>query len=298
MSRGILRLALGLILSLPVFTFATIGWWRRSRAPPVTGRVRQQMAHHFSTMIGTLVMRFRTVVLCLAATLLCSVTRSEEIRIVVPNEYAGAEGEESLPVGANFRFQQIYAATEFTEVVQGNNFLTEVSWRPDGSAGPFAYSHDRLIVRASVTTVSPSEISWTFAENITGPVTTVVDRPSDVSTQSAGPPGEPKVFDVNLVFDQPFVYDPTEGNLLLDLMFYELVITEGVPAFDGTTVANPDVRLVGTLEGNLDSPTAEYEIGGNILQFTLPEPSTLALLGVGVIALLGTACRRRWKRTA
>jgi hypothetical protein len=166
---------------------------------------------------------------------------------------------------SDFRFQQIYAASEFPALSDGTNLLTKLSWRPDGSAAPYSWYADRLTIQASVTNVSPAGMSLTFADNITGPETTVYDGIWDHSTQSLGPPGGPKEFDLPDVFDTPFPYDPAEGNLLLDFRIIGGYSTIGDARIDSTS----ESRQARVIAGSISSRTARGFWGGHIAEFTV-----------------------------
>ena len=56
-----------------------------------------------------------------------------------------------------------------------------------------------------------------FADNIGTNVTTVFSGSLPLSSQYAGPAGGPKAFDMVVNFTTPFVYNPSSGNLLLDI---------------------------------------------------------------------------------
>jgi hypothetical protein len=173
---------------------------------------------------------------------------------------------------SDFRFQQIYAASEFSALSEGNNLLTKLSWRPDGGAAPYSWYADRFTIQASVTDVSPAGMSLTFADNITGPETTVYDGIWDHSTQSLGPPGSPKEFDLPDVFDTPFPYDPANGNLLLDFRVIGNYSTIGDAKVDSTS----ESQQARVIAGSISSRTARGFWGGHIAEFTfVPGPTSL-----------------------
>jgi hypothetical protein len=94
----------------------------------------------------------------------------------------------------------------------------------------------------------------------------------------------------------PFLYDPTQGNLLLDI----LVTPGGVPAIPGSFIATYSERT-GTATG-IFSRYHNYGVGtigyGLVTQFhfipaAVPEPAVLTLLGTGILSLLGCALRKQ-----
>ena len=95
-------------------------------------------------------------------------------------------------------------------------------------------------------------------------------RAASTSFESVGPAGGPKEFTITFEVDDPFLYDPSLGNLLLDfdLTNGSDLLADHVqsPALSSTTK-----WIVGPLGGS----TAFAQFGGIITEFTLrpiPEP--------------------------
>ena len=100
-------------------------------------------------------------------------------------------------------------------------------------------------------------------------------------------------FDISITFDTVFDYDPTLGNLLLDISVYESTSTTAFDAaFGGGDTTS---RVFTTISGDA-SPTADMaDVTGLVTKFVtmdVPEPGGLTLLTIG-LAGLGFARRRR-----
>ena len=145
--------------------------------------------------------------------------------VVVPRIMQGAEGNfyscYPFDVGIyNFksmRYQQVYAAYEFMDVA-GPVLITRIGFRPDGRYGwTFDEVLPNLQINLSTTTAGPDALSTTFAANIGADDTMVYSGPLHISSQFSGPSGGPMDFDIQITLTTPFLYDPSAGNLLLDI---------------------------------------------------------------------------------
>ena len=238
---------------------------------------------------------FVTVVLGLAAT---SVGNAQSFTVVSPPGYEDREGGRSIFPNANSfpypkhpnvgnaqyhgRFQELHSASIFEAHGPGPFEITSLAWRPDRSVNE-PYSVDWPIsMRLSTTTVG--DLSRTFANNV-GPgglvevYSGIVELATDGTPRSEGLPHD---FDYLYEFDRPFLYDPQQGDLLLDVVFNEphpapWVWADAVEnSGQYVEVIRPPTALVATSDG-----TALF-----VTQFTIstvPEPTTAPLLIVGAI---------------
>lgn len=210
--------------------------------------------------------------LCLALVVAGTVPNSTEIVpnaqaantvIVVPNAQASIEGNTSngFPFNiTNFgvssqRYQQVYAASAFATLSRPM-LITELRFRPDPFFGrPFVSTLPDIQINLSTTQRAPDGLSFTFANNV-GPNDTVVYArgPLSLSSSFTGPGAGPKAFDIVIQLTTPFLYDASQGNLLLD-----------VRNFGGGTTAQFDAHNTGldavsrsysTNIGAVNSPTA------------------------------------------
>jgi hypothetical protein len=144
------------------------------------------------------------------------------VLLEVPADLTDVDGPDMsrLPFGypeGPVRYQQVYDASAFAAVPMGGAFVTRIFIRSDCdvSWGPLVTN---VQVSLSTTTRRPDELSANFTENI-GRDETIVARlvnyapPSNWSFPHCPTPGAPHEIPLEL----PFWYDPSRGNLLLDL---------------------------------------------------------------------------------
>ena len=117
--------------------------------------------------------------------------------------------------------------------------------------------------RLSVTDVET--LSTTFEDNQTfDPVTVFEGEAILTSENRVSANGETKEFDQILEFQQPFLYDPSDGNLLMEFVARDGVDVATLADFEGA----PPVEMIVSL-GGPDAVFAEQEFRGFITEFTL-----------------------------
>jgi hypothetical protein len=190
------------------------------------------------------------------------------------------------PDGENFpylgEYQQIYAAPEFSApvTITGVAFQTV---RP-----PRATVSDDITVGLSTTAATLDAPGATYAARIGADFTTVFAGTLAITARSDG------TFDVFIPLS-PFRYDPANGNLLLDVDVLSST-GPGIVAF-ATTVDHVTTRIFNF--GGTGTPTIDVGFG-LLTQFTVgavPEPSSLALCGLGIVAAAAYAHGRRKARS-
>ncbi len=140
-------------------------------------------------------------------------------RLVIPSGLEDTEaGGGSGILNRVHREQALYEASLFPAhpIV-----ITEFSFRPnigDGEVGrAFSNQISALRISLSTSTKQADNLSSTFADNVGADATVVLDSPVVLTSGFTGPADGPKDFDVVIPFDQPFLYDPAGGNLLVDI---------------------------------------------------------------------------------
>lgn len=229
------------------------------------------------------------------ATMICGTAVpafAEGIRIVVPNVATDTEGASSAPLSfqaTGFRTQVTYSSTEFGDLPESYQFITEIAFRPNAfitSPRTVMLEDAQWYLSTSATAVDDRNV--TFSENHGPNKTLVYDGPLTLSTDAIGPPEGPRSFDYRFALQTPFLYDPAQGNLVVEFS-----------SSSGYTPALGDDQVVNSNQQLVDIPLSGSETGfflsnGLILELTfVPEPSTLAL-GMGAFLALLTSWRRRW----
>jgi hypothetical protein len=177
------------------------------------------------------------------------------------------------------RYQQVYLDSQFPE----SGLIDKISFRlhivgdlPAPGFGPTDLSG--VLIELSTTQAEPSALSNTFADNVGPDVQTVF---SGVLTLSAPQcielEPQPCPFDIMIVLQNPFFYNPQDGNLLLDVRIPVCVITR---LFDLTTSFPSIVSHV--YSTNVDSEEADVNNNyGVVTRFRIIEPPQFITLSPG-----------------
>lgn len=161
--------------------------------------------------------------------------------IIVPNEFAEVDGPSAntTPDGTvnGLRFMNIYDASQFAALTQPA-FLTGYTLRPDQVAGPSGPRTIRAKIYASTTHRPLAEFSTQFDDNIGPDNTLVFDGTLVVSTENQPGPGNTREFDYAWPFTTPYLYDPTAGNLVVDVQILQSSgAATRIDGMDGSPVA-------------------------------------------------------------
>jgi hypothetical protein len=162
---------------------------------------------------------FLTTVMALASFLSMGALPSMASTVVVPDGLDGREGSGSSGIlNQAGREQTVYASTNFPA---GPISIQELHFRPNvtdympGSA--FNATIWDLQIVMSITSAQPGGLSPNFNEN-TGPnAEPVVSGAVTLFSTFTGPDSGPKDFDIIVPLNHPFLYDPAQGNLLVDI---------------------------------------------------------------------------------
>lgn len=186
------------------------------------------------------------------------------------------------------RYQQIFAATDFAKV-GGVARLTALSFRPDAAmprAGSYAFSG---ALSLSTTSKGESGLLSNLSANVGSDAMTVFSGETTLTTASTLLGNGTYAFDFTFDFSTPFFYDPSKGNLLLDITFVAnpstpVILDASFVAGDGTS------RAYHSSDRGFNSDTA-----GLVARFevtAVPEPTSLVLFGLGIAALAALRGRR------
>jgi hypothetical protein len=171
--------------------------------------------------------------------------------LVAPNDWSTAQGDAGnlFPLFSSkpMRYQQVFDAGQFSRLNPGGGLINRIAFRGHGPGVPFTANVPQLQVNLSTTSKTPDGLSSTFAENVGPNDTQVFSGPLQTAITFTG---DPTNFEVTLIFTTPFFYDPTKGNLLLDVRNLQ----------GGTEVPPNDQELDGT-SANGDATSRVYNFG-------------------------------------
>ena len=213
--------------------------------------------------------------------------------IVVPNFNTSNVGNETDSVDGtgDFRVQELLGSGQFSSV--GSSLLIDqLSFRAAPGTGPVDFTMTSLSLFLSTSPKFPNTggplLSTTFADNVGPDNTLVFSGPVKVSSPGcAGPAVCP--FDININFTTSFLYNPTQGRLLVDLKITGLAAVDG--KFDAVSFIGPPNGTGGSIasvSGALNGTTGNFGFDGDILQLrytAVPEPAAGALVFMGAAAL-------------
>lgn len=243
--------------------------------------------------------------IALSSAVLCltidNIQSAHALSITAPNNLATVEGNSasSSPFGSVRRYQQVYNSSEFSALM-GPAKITQILFRRDQL---FRNANDvttnDIQINLSTTSRGADELSRNFVNNIGSDDTLVLSRRSlSLSTAGKGPAEGPKEFDIVVDLDNPFFYDPSLGNLLLDVRKPSTSI--GSLALDAAFSSNDGISQVFATRNGALWGTANTR--GVVTQFNFEESSPtavptpaplLGLVGMGVAAI-----RKRRSETA
>jgi hypothetical protein len=224
--------------------------------------------------------------------------------LVAPNISDGASGNSSFSFPFNIgnngsaRLQQVYASSQFSAITSPV-FITEILFRPDRFGSAFGPTTIRdVLINLSTTSAAPNNanaLSNTFADNIGPDETTVFNGDLSISSSNTVVgPNRLKAFDISIAFMTPFLYDPTLGNLLLDIRNPSGGVTSSLDAlanFESLGLISGVLSSSTTNKTAVDAATGSRVTGGLITQFVyesaepIPTPALLpGLIGMGVAA--------------
>jgi len=184
--------------------------------------------------------------------------------VVAPNYTAYTS---TSPAASTFestnRVQEVYQALQFPS---SPIWIKELRFRPADApyGGVFSCTVSDIQIHLSTTTASAGALSTTFANNVGGDDTTVYSGALHLSSQFTGPSSGPKDMDIVVTLQTPFLYDPANGNLLLDVFTRS---ADGTGAFVQTFGENNDTgsRVVAL---NPNSATASFaDTGVDVVKF-------------------------------
>jgi hypothetical protein len=229
---------------------------------------------------------------CVLVLYACAAVAQASTITVVPNSLSGSEGnaDNNWPFAISLRYQQVYAASQFAS----SGSITQIAFRPDATfGGAFSEIIANIQIDLSTTSATPDGLSNTFASNVGADDKVVYTGVLGLSTSFTGPAGGPKAFDIIINLTAPFFYNPSLGNLLLDVRNFSgaspVTCPSGIctDALDAQMTLGDSVSRIWSPIGNGTFPQLGNDTLGLVTQFTIiPEPGSFGLVAVAIILWL------------
>ncbi|HWY50503.1 MAG TPA: alkaline phosphatase family protein [Chthoniobacterales bacterium] len=138
--------------------------------------------------------------------------------LVVPNQWTSVQGNTGnlFPLFSSqpIRYLQVFDASQFSRLNPGGGLINRIAFRGHGPGVPFTATTPQFQVNLSTTSKAPDGLSSKFSDNVGPDDTQVFSGPFQTAITFTG---DPKNFEVVVIFTTPFFYDPAKGNLLLDV---------------------------------------------------------------------------------
>jgi len=143
--------------------------------------------------------------------------------VVVPNDLANTDGNNGSIYPffieydrlSSMRYQQVYDTAQFTSSGTNGGYITALGFRADGGSKHTGNIITNVQINLSTTSKSPDGLSSVFSDNV-GDDETIVYGPKAL-TFAGGGGGRQEPLDMFMSLDKPFYYNPSAGNLLLDV---------------------------------------------------------------------------------
>jgi len=198
---------------------------------------------------------------------------------LTPTSLGTAEGNTSsrAPLHRDpLREQDLYAGSEF---VPTQLMITEIRYRRDSTFTPdhsnaytATFNEGDIEIRMSTTSTQVDAMSTTFADNVGADELLVHNGPITI-TSTDTTANDPKPLDIIIPLETPFLYDPSQGNLLVDFKITNDLGLSGIE-HDFHDVADSGLSRVLFLSGidgaaaDPNSPVANLvQTGGPVTKF-------------------------------
>ena len=142
------------------------------------------------------------------------------IRVISPSEFADREAPAVNTVDSPLRYHQIYPDSDFQVLDGVPHLITEIAFRPDRQRiAPSTWSIDDAEIRLAYTEATSNSISSRFDSNFGTERTLVYGGPLTLTSGNVVNANGTKGFDQVVELQTPFRYDPTGGNLLMEVLW-------------------------------------------------------------------------------
>jgi hypothetical protein len=181
-------------------------------------------------------------------------------------------------VATSVRYQQVYSAQDFMSRSVTPVSISEISLGASLGSAPLDLYLQNVEIHFSTTTRNPDGLSSTFSENIGLNDLVVFSGPLHFFDSGS------EVYGIHITLQNPFIYSPQAGNLLLDVKNFATVTAPAMGSYAllgeatlGDTVSSAARLNVGSLTGTLGT-------GGLVTRLAVtdvPEPKLCTLMVIG-----------------
>lgn len=179
-----------------------------------------------------------------------------------------------ISAGSSARYQEVFPASAFASFGGQPQTIYALQYRREDTSGPFLSTVFNIEISLSTTSQNGSNLSPTFASNVGADNQEVYSGSLTLSSTAPDLPQGVRPYDITIVLQHPFTYDPTQGNLLIDISNF---------SGGGPSLLAGGMDGLGTVgSANVLATTGSVYSGGLATRFVagvLPEPSGLLLLG-------------------
>ena len=232
---------------------------------------------------------------------------AEVVIVRAPDDLAHVYGDSAsdapfaLWSSDSMRYQQVYSSTTFSSLPPGGGDIRGIILRGDqGARQVWGGKISTIEIELSSTTKPVDSLSAVFASNVGADRTVVFTRGSTITAEVFARFGPEQATTFAILFNQPFHYDPSKGNLLLDVRTYagidwQYSTDEQKPMLDAADRPNDGVSRVFARDVNAGVAETVDSLGLYTV-FSLdvvPEPSSVGLLLLGTVSLFVLASRSR-----
>jgi len=216
---------------------------------------------------------------------------ADDILVVVPNSKENAAGTGNLTPFSfpPARYQQLNSAAEFGAIA-APTLITQIAFRAGPTANPFTHTVADLQINLSTAAVTP--LSGTFDTNV-GIDDTIVYAGALAMDVVSLKTGGVRPWEILIPLTTPFLYDPSAGDLLLDVRIIDNPNGSEAKFVDSLTIPATLARVYCNTGCSVDDSGGITDGGFLITRFTFaPEPGS-GLAGAVAILALGMAARAR-----
>ncbi len=192
--------------------------------------------------------------------------------LVLPNAQATAAGNQPVHQGSKAtRVQEVIGGGQFAQF-NGPVTITGIHFRSAPGTGPVNVSTNSYRITLSTTQAYPNTKnghtlpSLTYASNVGPDATVVYNAATTGSSPGCNAPG-PCPFDLSIPFSMPFVFNPLNGRLLVDVSAAPTGTPQG--SLDGVIFPDNINSTMAIVTGDPSQATGTLFIGGIVIELDI-----------------------------